>query len=85
MTKHAVGESILALYRAETAVLQKRNTTLTRRVARLTAVLREVEWRGHRGYCPLCDGWEAEKGRGSTPGKHAADCELAKLLAQEQP
>jgi hypothetical protein len=54
---------------------------LARRVAELEGALGAVEWRGHRGHCPMCDGWEAEKGRGATPGKHAKTCELAKLLA----
>lgn len=42
--------------------------------------LRAVEWRGHRGKCPLCAGW-AMSDAGETPGKHTKDCLIGKTLS----
>ena len=36
------------------------------------------------GYRPACSGWEAERGRGCTPGKHTSDCWIADALAAEE-
>lgn len=44
------------------------------------ALLKRLEWSGHRGKCPVCLGWEVVKGAGECSGVHTKDCELDRLL-----
>ena len=76
----AAHERLIGRLVADAAELASERDTLARRVTELDRVIRAVEWRGHNGCCPMCNGWEAEKGRGETPGKHSENCELARLL-----
>lgn len=49
-------------------------------VARLRALLRHAEWRGHLGACPYCG---CGVPLGGAPRMHAPGCELAAALAGE--
>lgn len=35
------------------------------------------------GYCPVCCGWEVEKGRGCLPKVHTKDCWLGRAVADK--
>lgn len=45
----------------------------------LSEILQQIEFNPH-GYCPVCNGWNVDPERGSTPKVHTADCKLARLM-----
>ena len=80
MSQALPGEHLCLDHQGNTSHYDPKNCTICKLQAQLVAalvVLRDVEWKGHRGYCPCCDGWEATPGQGCTSGKHSHDCKLA--------